>query len=412
MIRFLRGTFLLSLLLVSCSPPDRKNPHRVVIWHQMRPDERDILQRQINRYVAGHPGVEIVQLYKETEQLRSDYVIASIAGQGPDLVYGPSDPVGIYVATRTIRPLESIFSPQYLSEFDSTGLLRYKGHLYQIADKIGNHLALVYNKRYVQTPPETDVELVALSKKIQEKYGYTAGRPNVYGLAWNYTEPFFFIPFYTGFGGWVFGADGVTPTLDNAAMVNSLNYVRTLRDVEKIVPNESDYEIADALFKDGKAAMLINGDWSWAGYREKGIDIGVSPLPRITETQLWCSPMTSPKGFSMNVNVPETKVALIVGVMEYLLSAENQFETANTLNTAPTRKALYTRPEIMANEILKNSLLQIRRGRSMPVVPEMRAVWDAVRPSYQAVMGGAKSPQQAAHDMQVLVERRIRDMNE
>ncbi len=194
---------LLFVLLQSCST--QSNPeNRVVIWHQMRPDERAVLHKQLARYMQNHPGVQLVEIYKETEQLRSSYVVAALAGQGPDLIHGPSDPVGIYEATKSIKPLESIFSASYLSEFDPSSLLWYKGHLYQIADKIGNHLALVYNKKYVQKPPQTDVELIALSKSIQEKYGYTAGRPNVYGLAWNYIEPFFFIPFYTGFGGWVF----------------------------------------------------------------------------------------------------------------------------------------------------------------------------------------------------------------
>ncbi|MBI3585658.1 MAG: extracellular solute-binding protein [Ignavibacteriales bacterium] len=378
----------------------------------MRPDEGNILQRQITRYMREHPGVEVVQLYKETEQLRSSYVVAALAGQGPDLIHGPSDPVGIYEATQSIKPLEDIFPQSYLSEFDSSSLLWYKGHLYQIADKIGNHLALVYNKKYVQKPPQTDVELIKLSKSIQEKYGYVAGRPNVYGLTWNYIEPFFFIPFYTGFGGWVFAEDGVTPALDNQSMVNALNFIRSLRDKEKIVPNEADYEIADALFKDGKAAMLINGDWSWAGYKQKGIDIGIAPLPKITSTGLWCAPMTSPKGFSLNINVRSEKLPLIVDVLKYLLSEECQLETVKELQTAPTRKSLYKNPFILSNENLQNSLLQIKLGRSMPVVPELRAVWDAMRPGYQAVMGRARTPEQAAKDMQALALRKIKEMNE
>ena len=66
----------------------------------------------------------------------------------------------------------------------------------------------------------------------------------------------------------------------------------------------------------------------------------------------------------------------------------------------------------MSDEILQNSLVQIRHGRLMPVVPEMRAVWDAMRPPYQAVLGGARSPEQAARDMQNLAVRKINDMNE
>ncbi len=398
------------ITLFGCRQSEITLPKRVLIWHQMRPDERDVLQRQINRFMKLHPDITVTQVYKETEELRSGYIIASIAGQGPDLVYGPSDPIGVYEATKTIRPLETLFSPEYLSEFDSTGLLHYKGHLYQVADKIGNHLALVYNKKYIQHPPTTDDELINDCRNIQDRYGSVNGKPKVYGLAWNYTEPFFFIPFYTGFGGWIFASDGVTPSLDNPAMVNALNYVRKLRDVYKIIPAEADYNIADALFKDGKSAMIINGDWSWAGYIRSGIDIGVAPLPRITSTNLWCAPMTSPKGYSVNVNVPSSKLPVVLDVVQYLLSEENQLELVRTLNTAPTRKALYHNVEVEFNEILRNSLEQIRRGKSMPVVPEMRAIWDAMRPSYQAVMGSAKSPEQAAREMQELAIRKIRDM--
>jgi len=122
--------------------------------------------------------------------------------------------------------------------------------------------------------------------------------------------------------------------------------------------------------------------------------------------------LTSPKGYSMNVNVSHTKRERVLDLLVYLLSAENQLETVKELNTAPTRKSLYDAPEVVNNEILKNSLLQIRRGRPMPVVPEMRAVWDAMRPGYQAVMGGAVSPEQATVDMQRLAVRKIREMNE
>lgn len=378
----------------------------------MRPDEQSILNRQLKRYMDAHPGITVVEVYKETEQLRSGYVIAAIAGQGPDLIHGPSDAVGIYEATKTIQPLEQLFETTFLADFDTLGQLWYKGHLYQIADKIGNHLALLYNKKFIRTPPTTDRELIETGLRIQKQYGSTGGRPNVYGITWNYIEPFFFIPFYTGFGGWVFGNDGVTPTLDNESMEHALAFIMSLRDQYHIVPNEADYEIADALFKDGKAAMLINGDWSWRGYLQKGIDLGVAPLPRITSTGLWCAPMTSPKGFSLNAGISGERLNRILDVLQFLLNAENQMETVLELSTAPTRISLYDRPEIRGNEILQNSLLQIKLGRPMPVVPEMRAVWDAMRPGYQAVMGGALTPKDAAKRMQQLAEQKIREMNE
>jgi hypothetical protein len=35
-----------------------------------------------------------------------------------------------------------------------------------------------------------------------------------------------------------------------------------------------------------------------------------------------------------------------------------------------------------------------------------------MRPSYQAVLGGSKTPEQAARDMQELALRKIKEMNE
>ena len=46
----------------------------------------------------------------------------------------------------------------------------------------------------------------------------------------------------------------------------------------------------------------------------------------------------------------------------------------------------------------------------MPVVPEMRAVWDAVRPFYQSVLGGQMKADEAARAMQERAEKKIAEM--
>lgn len=400
--------FAAAILAGGCSPP--KEPNHIVIWHQMRVDERLILADQLKQFMALHPGVVAEEIYKETEELRSGFIVAAIAGQGPDLVYGPSDMVGPFEVMGIISPLENLFDKEYLSSFIPQALTYYKGHLYQIADKIGNHLTLVYNKRMVSTPPQTDEELIEMGRSLTRDLNGD-GKPDQYALAWNYTEPFFFIPFLTGFGGWVMTDQG-QPTLDSQAMVDGLKFIRDLRDRYRIIPGEADYNIADALFKDGKSAMIINGDWSWAGYKKAGIDIGVAPLPRIVSTGLWCEPMVSPKGFSLNANVSPEKRRLVIELVKFLMQPDLQLQTARALNTMPTRKETVNSEFVQNNDIMRNSALQIEHGRPMPVVPELRAIWDAMRPSYQAVLGGAKTPEQAARDMQDLALRKIKEMNE
>ncbi len=60
--------------------------------------------------------------------------------------------------------------------------------------------------------------------------------------------------------------------------------------------------------------------------------------------------------------------------------------------------------------ILKGSADQMTVGKPMPTVPEMRAVWDAIRPNLEAVMAGKMTPEAAAQAMQEAAEKLIREM--
>lgn len=392
---------LLSLITVlffnGCTSGTDEN--EIVIWHQMRVDEREILEKQIAEFEKLHPDIKVTQLYKETEELRSNYIVAAIGGQGPELVYGPSDQVGPFETMGIIKPLQDVFDSSYLNKFNPQGLVYSNGSLWMIADKIGNHLTLVYNKDLVPIPPTTDKELIDIGKSLTKDLN-NDGIIDQYGLVWNYTEPFFFIHFLTGYGGWFFKDTTAVPNLNTPAMVNALKFLADLRDKHKIIPREADYEIADVLFKEGRAAMMINGDWSWASYGKAGLNYGIAPLPLMTETGRYASPLTSPKGFSINSNVTDEQLKNIKLLLEFLLAPEQQLQTAKEIKTFPTRKELYGREELLTDPILVNSKRQIELGTPMPIITEMRAIWDAIRPVYQAVLSGTISPERGAEQMQ------------
>lgn len=399
---------LFLLLLTSCGRKADEN--EITIWHQMRVDEREILERQLDEFMKLNPGIKVTQIYKETEELRSGFIIAAIGGQGPDLIYGPSDQVGPFETMEIILPLDTIFSKDYLDNFNEQGLVYSNNRIWMIADKLGNHLTLVYNKDLLPVPPNTDKELIEMGMALTKDFTGD-GNPNQYGLVWNYTEPFFFIPFLTGYGGWVIDENN-KPTLNNDAMVNGLKFIADLRDKYKIIPREADYEIADVLFKEGRAAMLINGDWSWASYGKAGINYGIHPLPLMTETGLYASPMISPKGYSINSNINHEKLPVIKNLLEFLLSPEKQLETALEVKTFPTRKELYEEKLLLDDEVLINSKKQIELGTPMPIVTEMRAIWDAMRPVYQGILGGAMTPERGAVLMQQNAEKKIAELLE
>jgi arabinogalactan oligomer/maltooligosaccharide transport system permease protein len=401
--------FLLILVLFLFGCAQKKPINEIVIWHNMRPEEKTVLQRQINEFMVLHPEIKVSELYRETETMRSGYIIAAIGGQGPDLVYGPSDQIGPFADMKIIKPLDDIFPKSYIDSFNTNALIYSNGKLWQLADKLGNHLTLVYNKDIISVPPKTFKELIEFGK--QHTIVNSEGKTTQYGLVWNYTEPYFFVPFLTSYGGWVLDTNN-NPTLNTPAMIKALKFMSDLRDKYKIIPTECDYDIADVLFKEKKAAMMINGDWSWASYGKAGINYGLAMLPLNTETGLYAKPMVAPKGFSINRNVDDVKLEKVKLLLRYLMSPEKQLEAALEVKTFPTQKCLYNNPKLLSDEILSGSNRQLQQGIALPIVTEMRAIWDAMRPNYQAVLGGSTTPEKAAVQMQKSAETKIKELRE
>lgn len=397
---------LLVVCLAGCSPRD-DGVVRVRIWHQKDTAERLHFEKTIEAYNASVADHQVELLYKETEDLRNQFVIAAAGGKGPELLFGPADNVGLLELTKTILPLEEIFNPPFFEQFIDEGLVTWNGSTWLLADQVGNHLTLVYNTDLIETPPETVQELIRIGKE-QTVDEDGDGVPERYGLTWNYREPFFFIPFLTGQGGWVMDADG-SPTLDNEATVRAIQFILDLRDKHGIIPREADYETSQALFKEGRAAMIINGPWAWAGYGEAGIDYDLAPLPIDRETGLRLRPLTSAKGYSVNVNVTDDMKAYVRRVLTYLTGPEVQLSMSAELATIPVHIEAVDAPSISENDILQASLRQVRLARPMPIAPQMRQIWDGMRGPYQLVMNGAVDAREGADMMQEKVEKLIAD---
>ena len=405
-MKYVTRLFLIAVILLSgCRVEDDVN--RIRIWHQKTGAERDFFERAVDAYNDQHADRHVEVLYKETEELRNLYIVASVGGQGPEIVYGPSDNLSVFVLTETIRPIDDVMPADYIASFGSGGVISWREQPWMLADQVGNHLVFVYNKALIPEPPQsTDEMITMLSELTLDSDG--DGKTDQYGLTWNYVEPFFFMPFLTGFGGWMMDDSG-NPTLDTEETVEAIQFILDLRDKHGIIPRESDYNIAETLFKEGRAAAIINGPWAWAGYGEAGIDYGLARIPRMSETGLWSAPLISSKGYSVNVNVDEEKLPLVREVIEYLTEASIQERMAKELASIPTIDFVREDSVVQSSTLLRSSLRQIEVGLPMPIEPQMRQVWDGMRGAYQLVMNGAVSAEEGARLMQQEVEKRIAD---
>lgn len=398
---------------VGCGSTDTRRV--VTIWHPMRAGERKLLLEQFDQFERSHPGIRLRALYKDVEELRSAYQAAALVGGGPDLIYGPSDVLDTYHTMGLLQDMSPWLPESQQADFIE-GALTYlssvgdpaKRELVQVGDHLGNHLALVYNRRFVPKPPTTTDEMVALAvANTLDEDG--DGRKDRYGLVWNCSEPYLAIPFLTGFGAWLFAepsGDGGSfshpvPNLDTPEAVAAYRFMKRLRDEYHVVPANCDYELADSLFKSGRAAMIINGDWSWADYlNDPKIDAAVAVLPEVSETGLPMRPMVAAKGFSLNANASPEAAAAAMAFVRHMTSPAVQKHLAEQFRLVPTRLSTYTDSLSSPDPTFRASLAQLKNGRLTPVQTELRAVWDAMKPPYQALLGGTMTPEAAAAAMQ------------
>ena len=398
----------LFLVLSGCGGGGDDGTIEIVIWEQKDPVEQVVLNRQLDTYMADHPGVTVSTVHFETDLLHSQFQTATLAGGGPDLVYGPSDKIGPYSVMQLIMPLENTFEASFFGMYEKSSLATLEGHIYAVPDQIGNHLMLIYNKAMVKSVPKDTDEWIEMCKGLTVDANGD-GMPEIYGVVFNSVEPFWLVPFLGGFDGWVMDKN-YNPTLNTPEMAKALAFMADLRNKHKILPKECNYELSDTMFKKGQAAFIINGPWSLKAYIEVGMDIGVMAIPMLTETGKYPAPMVSSKGYSISVNVKDEKLAMVKDLLVYLTSEPVQREITSELKILPAVSSLFTDEALLSDPVLKGSMEQAMHGQPMPSVPEMRAIWDAMRPFYQSVMGGKLDPAKAAKDMQEQAVRKIAEM--
>jgi arabinogalactan oligomer/maltooligosaccharide transport system substrate-binding protein len=397
---------VLSLLVVAatvlagCAPAPAlpTGPMTLQLWHQEgeADNAKQFVEGLAAAYTAEHPNITFeVSNPGDTELLREDFQTAALAGTPPDLLWTVNDHAGPFTTAEIIVPVDDLID---LSGYADSALaaVELDGQHWGVPVSNGNHLMLYYNKDLVATPPTTTDELLAMAEDLKAQ--------GVTPLVYNQTEPFWLVPWLGGFGGSVFAEDGVTPTLNTPEMAATLAFLKQLKD-EGVVPAESDYNGADTLFKEGQAAMIVNGDWTLGAYKDLfGDSLGVARIPTVSSTGQPPAPFTSGKFLMIPAGLDDDTMAVVVDFIKFATNEANQLDMVSKLARLPALESALGNELITEDPYLAGSADQMVVGSPMPTVVEMRCNWDSMKPEMLAVLAGEKTPEEAPAAMQAAAE--------
>ena len=376
---------------------------KVSLWHGWTGAEADTLNGPVlDAWKAKQPNVEIEALAVPFDQLKSKFSTDAATGGGPDLLIGPLDWVGELASTELIAPLDEMATADVTGAYIPAVVdaLKYDGKLYGLPESFET-VALYFNKSMVPGAPKSTNELYDLSAKM------AAG---TYGLAL-YSDLYHPAGYLFGFGGTLFDADN-NSSINSPETVEFLNWIKQFGESGK--PGffqQNDDAAISSLFKEGKAAMVINGPWATGDYTGAlGADnVGVATLPTISEKgDAAPKPFLGVKHIMMSANSEGDQANLAFEFMKFFTGPESAGPLAEAAGHLPANTAV----DVSGNEIAASFIKQGENVTPMPSIPEMGQVWTPAGDMITKVIAGEKSAEDAAKEAQDAINDAIKQMRE
>lgn len=323
------------------------------------------------------------------KDLQTNFVTASQAGKGPDLVLGAHDWIGNLVQNGTIDPLQ--LTEDVKGQFEEIALrgVTFNNQVYGVPFAIGN-VGLIRNTDLAPQAPKTIEELVAMGKKLKAEGKVTEILAIPVGPN---GDPYHINPLYTSGGGYMFGSDG-QGNYDKADLgvakpeaAKAYEKIRALGEKgEGALKRSITIDNVLSLFTGKKAAFMISGPWQTAGIRQAGVKYDITPVPPFEGGE------TAKPFVTVDAIYVASKGKNKTLAQEFATNYFTRTDVAVSLYKADPRPPALTAAlqELEASDPdLAKWLAAGEVGEIMPAIPEMAAIWDPLGKAEAAVIGGA-----------------------
>ncbi|WP_199880745.1 extracellular solute-binding protein [Bacillus massiliglaciei] len=357
-------------------------PEQLIIWSEPGTyrEQQEMLKAFEQKY-----GIHVVN--KEmgiADEIPEQLSIEGPVGKGPDVAALRHEQIGRMAEEGLIQEMK--VSGRVLSKFLDPALAAetYDGILFGLPTSVETQV-FYYNKSKMKKNPRTLQELYHSVSKGEkgDTYEFIANWtdfPSAYGII-------------GGMGGYVFKENRGTydPSsigLSNRGSVKAAEFVQKWYEnqlLPKIPSDENGEDFRNRLFSEGKAASMIAGPGVLKNEKNKGMDIGVSVLPKLTKGKEM-TPFLHVKGLHVTAftKYPYWSAKLA----EFLANEQNAEKRYRAAHVIPALK-LKNDSFISDDEEAAAISEQAEKAVPVPNAPEMEAVWKPMETAYAAISSGS-----------------------
>ena len=330
-------------------------------------------------------GVELLIEEVGFGNIRSNFLIAGPAGEGPDIIVGAHDWLGELVTSGLLSPIDlgdltDSFTPASISAFS------YDGETYGLPNATEN-VAFFINTDLVPECPATWTEVHDISAELH------AADATKYGFVRMEGDPYHFYPIQTAFGGYVFGrteAGAYDPTNVGVGDPGSIAAAKWFETMVKegLQPPAVTWDIQHEMFEAGTSAMQITGPWATQRTVDSGIPFKICNIPAETVDG---KPFLGAQGFMVSAFSKDPLLAQIF-LTEFVATPEVM---QAFYDTDPRPSAFVPVLENLDDEYIQAFGQAGVNADPMPAIPEMSSVWEAWGNAIVLVAQGADTAENA-----------------
>ncbi|MEB3358771.1 MAG: ABC transporter substrate-binding protein [Synechococcales bacterium] len=351
---------------------------------------------------AANPDIhlEMVEAPNTTTLVEDLYTSAFLLGDSPyDLVFMDIVWVPKFAAAGWLLPLGDRITEAKLNDYmdkDVDGG-RYNGELYRMPFR--SDVGMLYYRTDLLeqggfAPPDTFEEMVEISQALQgtgdADWGYLWQGLQYEGLS------AMFVEILEGFGGYWVNPDTLEVGLDRPEAIAAVEFLRNTIESGISPPGVVTYaeEEARRLFQSGEAIFMRNWPYVYSLAQESGIQGKYAIKPMVHQPNEDSGACQGGWGFGIAKTTPHPDEAW--RVIEYFSQPEVQKQFVLETGYVPSRRSLFTDPDIVATYSFMPDLLNIiEQAVLRPPIAQYAQASDILQRYLSAALTGNMSAEAA-----------------